>query len=54
MSKDNGIVATADDNGKVNLLNYPSVIKNAPRKSYNGHSSHVCNVRFLLRYFILF
>lgn len=39
-------VATADDLGNVNLLNYPSVVRMAPRGSYKGHSSHVMNVRW--------
>lgn len=44
-----GLVATADDYGTLNLLNYPCVVKNAPSKSYSGHSSHVQNVRFVQR-----
>ena len=27
-------------------MNYPCIIKHAPRKTYNGHSSHVMKVRF--------
>lgn len=45
--KDLGVVATADDFGYLNLLNYPSVVSEAPRWSYSGHSSFVQNVRFL-------
>lgn len=47
VSLNNRLVATVDDSGKLNLLNYPCIIKNAPRKTYNGHSSHVTNVRFI-------
>lgn len=35
-----------DDSGYLNLFNYPCVTKDAPRKSYGGHSSHVMNVKF--------
>ena len=28
-------------------MNYPCIVKNAPRKVYRGHSSFVTNVRFL-------
>ncbi len=31
----------------MNVFNFPCVVKNAPRKSYNGHSSHVLNVSFV-------
>jgi hypothetical protein len=41
------IVATADDSGYLNILNFPSVVKEAPRKIYGGHSSFVQNVKFL-------
>ena len=30
----------------MNVFNYPSDVKNAPRLQYAGHSSHVTNVRF--------
>lgn len=43
-----GLVATANDaGGLVRLLNYPSIVKNAPGRDYPGHSSHVTSVRFL-------
>ncbi len=42
-------MVTADDSGFLNLLNYPCVVKNAPRKTYSGHSAHVMNVRLLER-----
>lgn len=42
-----GIVATADDSGFLNILNFPSVVEEAPRRMYSGHSSFVQNVRFL-------
>jgi WD40 repeat protein len=47
--KEKGLMVTADDFGKLNMLNYPSVVKSAPCRSYNGHTSHVSNVRFLDR-----
>lgn len=42
-----GIVATADDSGYLNILNFPCVVQEAPRRIYGGHSSFVQNVRFL-------
>jgi hypothetical protein len=42
-----GLVATADDFGKLNLFNYPCLVKDAPKKTYGGHSSFVQNVRWL-------
>jgi hypothetical protein len=42
-----GLVATGDDQGYVNLFNYPCVARHAPRRDYGGHSSHVTVVRFL-------
>lgn len=47
VSVERGLILTADDDGDLNLLNYPSVVKHAPRKRYNGHSSHVMNVRVM-------
>lgn len=29
------------------LHNYPCVVRHAPGKEYNGHSSHVTNLRFM-------
>lgn len=49
VSKEAELVATADDFGKLNILRYPSVVKSAPCKSYNGHTSHAMNVKFLNR-----
>lgn len=47
-SKERGIVVTANDaNGLIRLLNYPSIVKNAPAKEYTGHSSHVTNIRMM-------
>lgn len=45
---ENKLVVTGDDNALVNLLNYPCVVRHAPRKSYGGHGAHVTNVRFFL------
>jgi hypothetical protein len=42
-----GLIATADDSGFLNILNFPSVVEEAPRRMYSGHSSFVQNVRFL-------
>ena len=42
-----GLVATGDDQGYVNLFNYPCVARHAPRRDYGGHSSHVTVVRFM-------
>eukprot|EP01029_Cantina_marsupialis_P014635 TRINITY_DN32098_c0_g1_i4.p1 TRINITY_DN32098_c0_g1~~TRINITY_DN32098_c0_g1_i4.p1 ORF type:complete len:1031 (+),score=348.41 TRINITY_DN32098_c0_g1_i4:513-3605(+) len=46
-SKNQKLLVTADDRGKVSLLKYPCVEKNAPRKSFDGHSSHVTCARWL-------
>jgi WD40 repeat protein len=46
VSRDKSLVVTGDDSGLVNVFNYPCVVKNAPRQSFTGHSSHVTNVRF--------
>ena len=40
-------MVTGDDFGNVNLFNYPCIAKNAPHRSFSGHSSHVMNVKFL-------
>ena len=42
-----GVVATADDSGFLNILNFPAVVQEAPRRAYGGHSSFVQNIRFL-------
>lgn len=42
-----GIVATADDSGYLNIMNFPCVVQEAPRRVYGGHSSFVQNVKFL-------
>ena len=39
-------LATGDDEGQVRILHYPCVTRNAPAKTYGGHSSHVSSVRF--------
>jgi WD40 repeat protein len=44
-SKRHQIVVSGDDFGQVNIFNYPCVVKNAPRRTYHGHSSHVMNVK---------
>ena len=40
------IVATGGDDSLVSIMHYPCVVKNAPRKTYTGHGSHVTNVRW--------
>jgi microtubule-associated protein-like 5 len=40
-----GVCVTAEDTGAMHLLSYPCVVKHAPRKTYDAHSSHVTNVR---------
>jgi len=39
-------LATSDDNGSVNLYNYPVVSSGNGKSAGKGHSSHVTNVRF--------
>ena len=43
------LVVTGDDDALVNLLNYPCVVRHAPRKTYGGHGAHVTNTRFFLQ-----
>jgi microtubule-associated protein-like 6 len=46
MSNSKKILATADDFSLVKLFKYPCVIEKAKYKSFTGHSSHVCKLRF--------
>jgi len=39
-------VITGDDFGKVNVFNYPVIVKGSACLEGVGHSSHVTNVRF--------
>lgn len=41
-----GLLATADDFGKVKLFRWPCVVPRAQHRPYGGHSSHVTNVSF--------
>lgn len=41
-----GLLATADDWGKVKLFRYPCIVPHAAHLSYEGHSSHITNVTF--------
>ena len=45
-SENRTVLATGDDNQKVRLLKYPSVVPKSGAKSYTAHSSHVTRVRF--------
>lgn len=45
-SSSEGLVATADDFGKVKLFRWPCIVPRAQAKEYMGHSSHVTNVSF--------
>ena len=40
------LLATGDDDCKINLFNYPVFKKGAKSKKFIGHSSHVTNVKF--------
>ncbi len=46
-SRSGALLATADDFGKVKLFNYPVSEKGAQSRAFDGHSSHVTNVRFM-------
>ena len=39
-------IATADDFGLVKLFRYPCISKDSKSLSFQGHSSHVTNVRW--------
>ena len=41
-----GLLATADDFGKVKVFRWPCVVPRAVNQTYLGHSSHVTNVAF--------
>ena len=45
-SNNQKVIATGDDLSLIKLFSCPSVIEQAPFKSYGGHSSHVTKVRF--------
>jgi microtubule-associated protein-like 6 len=47
-SHSGSLLATADDLGKVKLFRFPCVEKTAMSAAYDGHSSHVTNVRWSL------
>jgi len=46
MSNNKKVLATADDFSLVKLFKYPCVVEKAKYKSFSGHSSHVCKIRF--------
>jgi len=45
-SNDEKLLATSDDFGQVKLFRFPCVDQTQKFRSYDGHSSHVTNVRF--------
>jgi WD40 repeat protein len=45
-AKNMKLLATGDDDGKVNIFEYPCVSKNSDSVKGKGHSSHVTNVKF--------
>ncbi|CAH8566869.1 unnamed protein product [Dicrocoelium dendriticum] len=47
VSLNSNLLVTADDYGKVRLFHYPSPRPKAQSHAFNGHSSHVTNVKFL-------
>jgi len=47
VSPDGGVIARADDNGEVNLLRYPCLVKGCDATVGKGHSSHVTNVQWI-------
>ena len=49
VSPELNLCVTGDDEGKLNLMTYPCIVKHAPRKELNAHSSHVSNVKFVYR-----
>ena len=44
-----GLCINGDDDGCVNVLTFPSIVKNAPKRIIAAHSSHVMNVKFFKR-----
>ena len=47
VDKTKRVIVTSDDFSKVKLFRYPSPVEKAVYNQYNGHSSHVTNVRFM-------
>lgn len=45
-SRDEGLLATGDDFGKVKLFRWPCIVPRAQHRPYGGHSSHVTHVAF--------
>eukprot|EP00605_Chrysophyceae_sp_TOSAG23-4_P002101 GSChrysophyteH1.ASY1.ANO1.2327.1 assembled CDS len=41
------LVATGDDKGRLQIFNYPCVVKNAPHVTRVGHSSHIMTTKWL-------
>ena len=53
-SQNKKILATGDDFSQVKLFKYPCVVEKAKYKSFKGHSSHVCKIRFSVNDLFLF
>ena len=47
VSRGLGLVATGDDKGRLQIFNYPCVVKDAPHLTMRGHSSHVLTTKWL-------
>jgi len=41
------VVATGDDHGRLQVFNYPCVVKDAPHLTSVGHSSHIMAIKWL-------
>ncbi len=46
MSPTGSLIATGGDDQKVRLFKSPVIIPKQKNKAFDGHSSHVTNVRF--------
>jgi WD40 repeat protein len=46
VSKNKKVIVVGDDFGNISLFNFPCIAKNAQKRVYGGHSSHVMNIKF--------